>query len=155
MSHLSEVSPLNIPQSVLQASINDVLETMYFMSPTYLGSALPGVESLGVAVDFTGPVRGRFCLYVTRTLACRMTADVLACDSPSPHSGQVDATVKELANVACGSSMSAWMPNVNFEYRVPCPIPSPPGPLTPVMHSFSVLSDQPEIFFAVALENQA
>lgn len=141
---------MNIPTSVIEASISNVLETMYFMSPSYVGEATPDDESFGVAVKFTGEVQGRFCLYVTRTLATRMAVDFLACDSPFPDSAQVDATVSELANVACGSSMSAWMPEMNFEYGVPCLIPFPTGP---VAHAFSVMSHLPEIFFTVALEN--
>ncbi len=120
----------------------------YFMSPIYQGEALPEIDSLGVSVRFTGPIRGQFTLRVSRGLAGRMTSEFLACEAPLPGPGQIEATVRELANVACGTFMSAWMPDANFEYGVPIPVTAA---LESFAHSFSVGADQPEVYLCVYL----
>jgi len=139
---------VNIPQAVITEAMTEVLETMYFMSPIYQGEALPEIDSLGVSVWFTGPIRGQFTLRVSRGLASRMTSEFLACEAALPGPGQIEATVRELANVACGTFMSAWMPDENFEYGVPVPVTEA---LESFPHSFPVGADQPKMYLCVYL----
>lgn len=137
---------MNIPRAVVENAISEILETMYFMSPSYRGEATPELDTFGVAITFSGPIRGQFTLGISRRLAGRMTSEFLACDEASLEPQQIEAAVWELANVVCGISMSAWMPEANFEYGVPVRANLP---LEPVTHTFSVDADQPEMYLCV------
>jgi len=141
---------MRIPQSVIQASVSEVLETMYFMSPVYCGQTPLDCELFEVEVEFRGDRTGRFHMQVSRRLAVSMASDFLACEPGELPPDQVEATVKELANVACGASMSAWMPTLNFEYGVPH---WDEAPMAGEGHAFAVASGPPQIAFEVTLLN--
>ncbi len=139
---------MNIPRAIIQSTVSEILETMYFMSPAYSGEGLRDSDLLDVAVDFSGDRRGRFRMQVTRRLATGMTMEFLVCEQDGINPDQVEATVKELANVACGAAMSAWMPTANFDYELPCllaDLPEIQG------HTFAVASGIAEIAFRVDL----
>ena len=126
--------------------VSELLETMYFMEPVYLGETAVPPHAFKVGVGFTGAVAGEFHLAVAHQLADRMAADFLASEVEELDPQQVEATVRELANLACCAAMAAWRPGEDFHFTVPFALGDaelPPG------HAFSIFSGNPEISFEV------
>lgn len=143
---------MNIAGDVIQTVVTELLETMYFMAPVYLGEASPAPGAYRVAVAFTGPVQGEFHLSVARSLARRMTADFLADEVDDLDPQQVEAAIRELANVACCATMAAWKPDANFQFTVPFSLED--GAEMPWGHAFSIFTGKPEIFFEVRVADR-
>jgi len=110
---------VNLPASVVCPVMDEILATMYFCEPVYRGEACVEGPALGAKVEFSGPFAGEFRLVVARGLASQLAADFLGADLSEVTLPQVEATVVELANVACGFTMSAWLPAASFHYSVP------------------------------------
>jgi CheY-specific phosphatase CheX len=120
---------------------------MYFMVPVYLGKIAVPAAAYKVGVGFTGAVAGEFHLAVAHHLADRMAADFLASEVNDVDQQQVEANVRELANVACCAAMAAWRPGDDFHFTVPFLL-GDDAQLQPG-HAFSILSGNPEISFEV------
>jgi hypothetical protein len=123
---------------------------MYFVSPEFRGDTPCEGDALAVSVNFSGTRRGWLHIAVDPILARKMTADFLALEIEAVEQDQVKATVSEFANVACGALLAAWMPNDDFHFSVPCPVPA----REPVWHScsFSVSAAEPELGFTLTIE---
>lgn len=112
----------NVPPGIVQSAIEQIFQTMYFSEAGYIGGAQPPSSALGTAVGFSGEVSGEFRVTVSERLAGGMAADFLALEPGEASSEEVEAIVKEFANVACGATLYAWKPGANFHFSVPGPL---------------------------------
>ncbi len=108
-----------VPFEDMAAAIEQVLQNMYFCEALYSGPGAIGAKTFGAAVHFSGSVRGEFRVRVLAAMAERMTTDFLALETGGVSVSQIDSTVKEFANIACGAALNAWMPSANFHFSVP------------------------------------
>jgi len=116
---------LTIPAEVISSAIGQILETMYFSEMEFRGSGVLAESVIGAAVVFHGTCAGEMRLAVTDRFALRITADFLGCDMAEITRPQIISTVRELANVACGAALNAWMPAATFRFTVPADLVAP------------------------------
>ena len=138
---------MTMASDLILPMVSELLGTMYFMAPVYLGEIAVPADAYKVGVGFTGAVAGEFHLAVAHHLADRMAADFLANEVEEVDPQLVEATVRELANVACCAAMAAWRPGDNFHFTVPFVLRDDAE--LPPAHAFSILSGRPEISFEV------
>jgi len=117
MSDVQAIAP-----GAVRSAIEQVFQTMYFSEAAYLGRAELGGAAFGTSVGFSGDVSGEFRVTVSESLASGMAADFLALEPGETSPEQVEAIVKEFANVACGATLGAWRPGGNFHCSVPGPL---------------------------------
>jgi hypothetical protein len=108
-----------VPPDVVAPAVELVLQNMYFCEALFCGKGVLTPEAVGAAVTFNGSLRGEFRIAVSDVLAARMTIDFLALDDGGAFASQIEATVRELANIACGAALSAWAPAANLHFSVP------------------------------------
>jgi chemotaxis protein CheY-P-specific phosphatase CheC len=123
---------------------------MYFCDAAYCGPASPESPTIGTALTFQGARDGVFRVVVSEARATQMAADFLALDPAEVGPDQIASTVSEFANIACGATMSAWMPFADFHFSVPCEFSSDamPGEFA---HCFSISDGKPEIAVDIVL----
>jgi len=131
-------------------AISQVFETMYFREALYCGSATLKLPLLGTAVRFSGSVDGVFRWAVSERLAAQLAADFLGVETVGFDACELESAIKELANVACGSTLSAVMPSGDFHLSLPETLPIAAGE-EEFRHSFSMEGAPPEIGFDIAL----
>ena len=132
---------MTIPAFVVTPAIQEILETMYFMSPEYCGEGPAIPDSYIMGVEFSGPISGRFTISVGRPLARRMAADFLAEDVDAVEPAIVESTISELANIACGAALAAWNPDQDFVFSVPFRLEASDT----LDHQYSVFGPGPEM----------
>ena len=148
---------MNIPASVLEPVMGQLLEEMYFCTPSFVGQGCIDGPLLGASIAFTckgdsgwarGSSPGDFRLVVKQSTATQMAADFLAADPGELSQSQIEAAVGELANVACGAAMSSWQPGEDFHFDVPAALPDAvcKGLFE---NCFSVASEGPELAIEV------
>ena len=135
---------------VVAAALEQVLRVMYFCESVYQGGASLETPVLSTSLTFQGTVRGVFRLMVSERCARRMTADFLAIEPADVSPDQMDATVRELANVACGATMSFWIPEATLRFSVPSDLTRLDSSQR-FEHCISVSEDRPEIAVEVLL----
>lgn len=106
------------PETVADA-IGSMVESMYFREAVYSGSTvLPG-PAVSAGLAFSGPVKGEFRVALAPGLATELTADFLVSEPDEVTQEQIQATAREFTNIGCGSVLSAWMPDADFEFETP------------------------------------
>ena len=135
---------------VVAAAMEQVLRVMYFCESVYRDGASLEAPVLSTSLTFDGTVRGIFRVMVSELCARRMTADFLAIEPGDVSSDQRDATVREFANVACGATMSFWIPEATLRFSVPSDLTRLDSSQR-FEHCISVSEDRPEIAVEVLL----
>jgi len=119
MSQTVSVSASSPSATLVQTLMCRVFEAMYFYSPQYCGSGRLEQPVTGASVAFAGSVSGELRVAANIRLVRQLTADFLGIDAAEVSEAHLDATVRELANVACCSMVSACMPGEDFHFSVP------------------------------------
>lgn len=101
--------PENRIRQALQASVDEVLEKMFFVET--LGEAGDAAEDrhasdIAVALTFQGELSGSFFLRLNFEAARQIAADFLGIDEAEVSDVQTSDVVRELANMICGSVLS-------------------------------------------------
>jgi CheY-specific phosphatase CheX len=93
----------------LAKSVDEVLETMFFTVALGAidGSVLEGQDVVGACVAFEGMPSGSLSVLVTSAAARTIAADFLGIDAPDVDAQQTNEVVCEMANMICGSVVSA------------------------------------------------
>jgi hypothetical protein len=120
---------MTIPADVLRAATNRTLEDMYFCEGIWIGAGVLGAEVrgsgvlsppvVGSRVRFSGSLDGEFRVVATTRLALQLAADFLATDVSEIADAEAAALIHEFANVTCGATLCAWMPDADFHFSVP------------------------------------
>lgn len=105
----------------LRASVEEVLEKMFFVQPIEEPPQSPGTASGEVAVrlTFEGSPSGTLTLWVSDSAARQIAADFLGADGGGLSSGQIGEVVCELANMICGSVLSRVESTSTFRLAKP------------------------------------
>jgi len=113
-------------QGQLNASVEEVLEKMFFVSPpeTPGDCTGPGDKNLTARVPFEGDSRGDLLLSVSCPAARSIAADFLAVEPQELQDEQISAVVCELANMICGSVLSRLESAATFHLAPPQIVPS-------------------------------
>ena len=108
-------------QLVLQQSVEDVLEKMFFIRSLGDAEEGPGLAEGEVAAHlaFDGEPSGSLTLRVTRAAARSISADFLGTEEEDLSPQQVGEVVCELANMICGSVLSRIESAVTFRLAQP------------------------------------
>ncbi len=120
-------------ESVLGACAAEVLETMFFTATH--GSQEPPCDELPAGltarVRFTGAPPGVFALVIDEVAARGIAGNFLGKDDDSELGGDdVEDTVRELANIICGSVLSRMEATALFDIESPEILPAT-APLPP------------------------
>jgi CheY-specific phosphatase CheX len=109
------------PQAALAASLESVLERMFFIDTRgEAASATPsGDPPLRVRLAFAGNPCGWLTLEVSPASARSLAADFLAADEQSLSPGQVEDVICELTNMICGAALSRLESGTNFRLGPP------------------------------------
>ena len=126
MNNVSAVLP-PVPGDAVRSAIVQILEVMYFCEADFRGPARINSDALVTSLDFSGGTSGKFRVAVSPCLAARLATDFLALGPGEASPEEIDATVKELANVACGAALNSWMPQASFHFSVPAALSVLPG----------------------------
>ncbi len=104
----------------LDASIENVLATMFFAdaAPANAPLELPA-GSLEAAVQFHGEPSGYIALRIAPGAARAIAAAFLGIDENEATEAQIGETVRELANMICGSFVSAVESETLFRLDAP------------------------------------
>lgn len=108
-------------QLVLQQSVGDVLEKMFFirsLGDADEGRALPEGE-VTAHLSFEGEPSGSLTLRVTCEAARSISADFLGSEEEDLNQQQVGEVVCELANMICGSVLSRMESAATFRLAPP------------------------------------
>jgi CheY-specific phosphatase CheX len=147
-------SVVEIPQDVLYAALGQIMESMYYCEASAAGPGLLQSPAIGARVEFSGALSGEFKVVATRRLAMQLAADFLGTDPSEMTDSQAVAIVHELANVTCGATLSAWMPEAAFHYSVPSSLSA--GELEAAWtHRFAVTDAETELAVDVCLHDKA
>jgi CheY-specific phosphatase CheX len=105
----------------LPRSVDEVLETMFFTVAlgTMDGSALENRQVWGASVAFEGNPSGSLSVLVTTGAARTIAADFLGIDAPNVTAQQTADVVCEMANMICGSVVSALESGALFRLSSP------------------------------------
>ncbi len=108
-------------QFVLQQSVEDVLEKMFFIRSLGDAEEGPGLPEGEVTahLSFDGEPSGSLTLRVTREAARSISADFLGAEEEDLNEQQVGEVVCELANMICGSVLSRVESAVTFRLAQP------------------------------------
>ena len=105
-------------QELLQCSVQDVLETMFFTSVVgESDSPAESTDALAASVPFHGDQTGEFRVRASRRSAAAIASNFLGSDAPDD--GAVAEVFAELANMLCGSMLSRLGGNAFFELAHP------------------------------------
>ena len=110
--------------SAICDAMGEILETMYFCEPEYMGRGQFNGPAIGARLAFSGDLSGEFRVIVAESAALRLTADFLGAGPQEITSGEARLAVRELANVACGAAMNTWMPDATLDFSVPDELPA-------------------------------
>jgi hypothetical protein len=142
---------MRVPVDVVSAAIEQVLQKMYFCDAVFSGASPLSLPAVGAGVAFSGAMAGEFRVAISVSLAARVATDFLALDAEAVTFQQIDATLREFANIACGAALNAWLPSGDFHFEIPhtleAEVTAMPFPL-----SFSLSGDTPEIGVEIAIE---
>ncbi len=113
--------------SVLGTCAAEVLETMFFTATS--GSSEPSCDAspgaLTARVRFAGAPSGVFTLVVDEAAARGIAGNFLGVDDDSRLSGEdIKDTVRELANIICGSVLSRMEATALFDIDAPEIVPA-------------------------------
>jgi hypothetical protein len=129
---------------VVAAAMEQVLRVMYFCESVYRGGSSVEAPVLSTSLTFEGAVHGTFRVMVSERCARQMTADFLVLESEDVSSDQIEATVREFANVICGATLNLWIPEATLRFSVPADLARVDEPQSSG-HCFSVSEDRTEI----------
>jgi CheY-like chemotaxis protein len=110
---------IKIPPEVIRSAVSRMLEEMCYCESTWAGQGLLNPPAIGAKVSFSGALSGEFRVSATRRLATQLAAEFLAADVSTITDVEATAFIHEFANVACGATLSDWMPEVSFNFSVP------------------------------------
>ncbi len=111
----------------LEASISDVLETMFFctFAVENPGDQGPGPEEsdasgwLAARIDFGGALKGSMCLRLPHGLAAVLTADFLGVEQDMVDDRQVGEMVKEILNMIAGNTFTRFDSGMTIDLGIP------------------------------------
>jgi CheY-specific phosphatase CheX len=109
-------------QPTLEAAAMDVLETMFFAS---FEEEPPEGEyaTTCASLRFRGSLSGYFAMKITTAVAEELSANFLGDDSESSaETTETGSAVNEIANMICGSFLSAFDENGRFDLEQPAEI---------------------------------
>lgn len=128
---------MSIPASVIEPALHQIVETMYFLEPEYCGYApIPG-PAVAASLAFDGPKSGEFRIAVAEDLAAQMAADFLCIGREDVGRQEMVQAIQEFANVACGATVAAWMPEDGFHFSIPDEI-DPSSLHSETSHGFAI-----------------
>ncbi|MDX2149873.1 MAG: chemotaxis protein CheX [Bryobacteraceae bacterium] len=107
---------------VLDQSVSEVLETMCFAFPEGpLDAALApvGEDAIDAEIRFCGHAAGAFHLRVGPQAAWELASSFLGTDAGELEEGRMVDAVREIANMICGSALSALEADQSFELSEP------------------------------------
>ncbi|MCP4745053.1 MAG: chemotaxis protein CheX [Desulfobacteraceae bacterium] len=110
--------------NAMKASISKVLEQMFFL-PVNIGHAAQAekeTESKNVIcaeLGFKGDIAGSFLLALPAKLAHRAAADFMGVDAATVTSEHIYGTIKEMANILAGNTLSLYNPDKAFDLELP------------------------------------
>ena len=104
---------------IVRESVNEVLETMFFVGGFAEPSDAPVENRLAVHLDFEGEPSGALTLRIAASAARSITADFLGEDESTLSSQQIGEVVCEMANMICGSVLSRLEKNSSFRLHSP------------------------------------
>lgn len=145
---------MTIPENIIRSAMSQTLEEMYFCAGTWTGSGTLRSSAIGASVAFTGSFRGEFKVVATARFATQLAADFLAADVSEITDSQALALMHEFANVACGATLSAWMPGGNFHFSVPSSL-EPEQVRGQWPHRFCTTDIQPELAVALVVSGES
>lgn len=105
--------------NALIAAVGQIVESMYFRQAVYSGPSTLDASVISASVSFSGPLTGKFRVALTSRLARELTADFLVAEPSEILPSEVISTTRELANIACGTVLSAWLPSAAFDFETP------------------------------------
>jgi hypothetical protein len=111
--------PVEMHQA-LDTAIDQVLTTMFFSDAERVEDcgAPPG-DAVRASLAFHGEPSGRFYLWIEPAAARELTGAFLGLDAAEVHPPQIQETVRELANMICGSFVSLFETEVLFLLDAP------------------------------------
>jgi hypothetical protein len=110
---------MTAPREVICSALEQILETMYFCQATWIGPGRLDAPAIGSGVRISGTLCGQFRVIATTRLATQLAADFVAADTADITASQAMEIIHEFANVACGATLGAWMPDANFNFSAP------------------------------------
>ncbi len=108
-----------IPAEQVANAVGQIVESMYFREANYLGTAQLAGPVVAASVAFGGTVNGSFCVALSPRIARELTADFLVAEPDDISGEQAVFTVRELANIVCGTVLAAWNPTATFDFDTP------------------------------------
>ena len=110
------------PAETIRSVVGQLLEEMYFCAGEWDGRGPAAMDAMGSVIGFSGTYVGELRITVSTRLAKQLAADFLAVEPDEIDVPQAEAMVSEFANVACGATLAAWMPDGNFNLELPRPL---------------------------------
>lgn len=112
-------------QQTLSASVQEVLEKMFFFSPpeTPCAPVTGGEAEIAARVEFSGNPPGELSLRLNLQAARSISADFLAVEAHDLDDDQVAGVICELANMICGAALSRVESTSLFRLGTPYLIP--------------------------------
>ena len=105
----------------IEAAVTEAFEDMFFT--IVLGGPSAGApleaDAAGAQVEFTGEENGRLAIKLSQNAAVEAAANFLGEQPGDVSSDQIDAVVRELANIVCGSALSRWRGDALFHLTPP------------------------------------
>ena len=114
----------------LGEAVQEVLETMFFLSVEGSAAWDEAAESLHVTVDFHGPVEGRMDLAIYCALAAPLAASFAGREESEMGPDETGEVLCEMANMLCGSLLSRLETDALFSLSPPRMVeesPAAPG----------------------------
>ncbi len=108
-------------RQALAASLENVLEKMFFAPSAAEERASPAGPTYSVRLSFDGDLRGRLTLRIGAAAAHSIAADFLGEEETALTARQVKEVVCELANIVCGSMLSRIEKSGEFRLGAPEP----------------------------------
>jgi hypothetical protein len=84
-----------------------------------VGPGRLAAPAIGSGVLIYGALSGQFSVVATTRLAAQLAADFVAADASDITASQAAEIMHEFANVACGATLGAWMPEASLSFSVP------------------------------------
>jgi len=104
-------------QEQLMNAIFEVFEKMFFV---FLEPVDEDVKyDMVASVNFTGPIKGKIDLMLTRDLACAMVQNMLGVDEGGETQKLIEDCVKEAVNMISGNFLQKYDSSKVFDLSIP------------------------------------
>ena len=109
---------MTVTDQVLEAVVNEVLETMFFSAVFGPGTETEG-DSMTARVTFTGSHEGALEVSALATTVTALACSFLGVMEDELPEGQAPALLGEMANVLCGAVLGRLEPEGRFRIAPP------------------------------------